>query len=258
MRKKIVSPTAERLAKGNAISKACAVLTTLSTAAPLRLNEIAEATGLNRVTTLRILDDLTDAGYLTRSGNPPRYDFGNEILAIAAASSRNQNPRELLRPSLMRLAGLSGDTVLLSVRSGAEAICIERQLGDFPIRANYLDVGSRRPLGIGAGSMALLASLPPHEREAALDITCTQFDRYPKVSRDKLEEAIRFYDENGYVAMYDLIVDLMGAVGVPVPDQHGQIIGAISIVALTDRIRSRETMLVDAIRAEIKQAFKAT
>ncbi|MFM2279844.1 MAG: hypothetical protein RLZZ444_2075, partial [Pseudomonadota bacterium] len=174
MRKKIVSPTAERLAKGNAISKACAVLTTLSTAAPLRLNEIAEATGLNRVTTLRILDDLTDAGYLTRSGTPPRYDFGNEVLAIAAASSRNFNPRELIRPSLMRLADLSGDTVLLSVRSGAEAICVERQFGEFPIRANYLDVGSRRPLGIGAGSMALLASLPASERSAALEITCTQ------------------------------------------------------------------------------------
>lgn len=257
MRKKIIAPTAASLAKGNAISKACAVLSTLSTASPLRLNEIAEATGLNRVTALRILEDLTGAGFLTRTGSPPRYEFGPEVLAIAAASARQLNPRDLLRPGLLRLAATSGDTVLLSIRSGLESVCVDRQVGDFPIRANYLDVGSRRPLGLGAGSMALLASLPQTERQAALDITAAQLDNYPRMSREGLEGHIRFYEENGYIAMYDQIVDMMGAVGVPVIVDHGRVLGSISIVGLTERIRAREAALVAAIRQEIKLASRA-
>lgn len=257
MRKKIIAPTAAKLAKGNAISKACAVLSTLSTESPLRLNEIAEATGLNRVTALRILEDLTGAGFLTRTGSPPRYEFGPEILAVAAASARQCNPRDLLRPGLLRLAATSGDTVLLSIRSGVESVCVDRQVGDFPIRANYLDIGSRRPLGFGAGSMALLASLPPGERSAALEITMGQLENYPRMSRQDLEDHIRFYEANGYIAMYDQIVDMMGAVGVPIIVEHGRILGSISIVGLTERIRARETMLIGAIRQEIRQASRS-
>lgn len=257
MRRKIDSPTALRLAKGNAISKACAVLSTLSTAAPLRLNEIAEATGLNRVTALRILEDLTEAGFLIRSGSPPRYDFGNEVHAIAAAAARSQNPRDLLRPALLRLAAFCGDTVLLSIRSGAEAICVDRATGDFPIRANYLHIGSRRPLGVGAGSMALLAALPPAEREVILDITCQNLTGYPRLSRDRLQAHFQHFDAQGHVAMYDQIVDMMGAIGVPVIAAHGQLLGSISIVGLTDRIRGREAQLVAAIRQELRQALRA-
>ncbi len=255
MRRKIDSPVAQRLARGNAISKACAVLTTLSAAAPLRLNEIAEATGLNRVTALRILEDLTEAGFLTRSGSPPRYDFGNEIHAIAAAAARSQNPREAMRPALLRLAAFCGDTVLLSIRSGAEAICVERAVGDFPIRANYLHVGSRRPLGVGAGSMTLLASLPPEERATILDLTCQNLTGYPLLTREKLEAHFRHFDTHGHVAMYDQIVDMMGAIGIPVLGRHGQVVGAVSIVGLTDRIRGREALLVAAVRKEVRHTF---
>lgn len=255
MRKTISSPTAMRLAKGNAISKACAVLSTLSTAAPLRLNEIADATGLNRVTALRILDDLTEAGFLIRSGSPPRYDFGTEVHALAAAAARSQNPRDMLRPALLRLAAFCGDTVLLSVRSGAESVCIERATGDFPIRANYLHVGSRRPLGVGAGSMTLLAALPPAEREVFLDMTCQHLAAYPRLSRDRLKAHFQHYDAHGFVGMYDQIVDMMGAIGIPVIAPHGQLLGAISIVGLTDRIRGREAALIAAVKAEIRQAL---
>lgn len=253
MPKKIVSPTAQRLAKGNAISKACAVFTALSSSTPLRLNEIADITGLNRVTTLRILEDLTNAGFVSRSGSPPRYDFGSEMFAIAAAASRNFNPRDVGRAAMIRLAVLSGDTVLMSIRSGAEAICIERQLGNFPIRANFLDVGSRRPLGIGAGSMALLASLPAPERAELLEITCSQLENFPRVTRAKLEDCIAFYEANGYVAMYDMVIDMMGAIGVPVKDSYGNLVCSISIVALSDRIRSREKMLAEAALQEVRQ-----
>lgn len=252
MPKKIVAPTLKDLAKGNAIAKVCAVLNTLTANSPLRLNEISEATGLNRVTALRILEDLTETGYVTRSGTPPRYDFGPEILAMAAAASRSFNIRDAVRPSLLRLADLTGDTILLSVRSGAESIVVDRAVGNYPIRANFLDIGSRRILGVGGGSMALLAWLPVAEREAILDITASRLDAYPQITREILQLHIDEARTRGYVTMYDIVVQKMGAIGYPLRDSHGQVSAAISVVALSERISEREQMIVDAIEQEVK------
>lgn len=256
IRKKIEAPTAMELGKGNAISKVCAVLSTLSERSPLRLSEIADATGLNRVTALRILEELTATGFIQRMENPPRYDFGPEVVAIAAAASRSLNIRDIVRPSLLRLADLSGDTVLFSVRSNSEAICVDRVTGDYPIRANFLHIGSRRPLGVGGGSMALLAALPAGERAAVLEITCNHLAAHPRLNRAVLEDHIRAYETQGYVTMYDLVVEKMGAIGYPILDGYGNVLGSISLVALSDRVREREPALVEAMAQEVRQIVR--
>ena len=252
MPRKIDAPTVRELAKGNAIAKVCSVLSALTAHSPLRLNEISEATGLHRVTALRILEDLSETGYIARSGNPPRYDFGPEVVAMSAAASRSFSMGDAARPSLLKLADLTGDTILLSVRSGAESIVIDRVVGDYPIRANFLDIGSRRALGIGGGSMALLAWLPHPEREAILEITLGRSGSYPQISRAVLNDHIATATARGYVAMYDIVVQKMGAIGFPLRDAQGQVVAAISIVALSERISEREPMLVEALIQEAR------
>jgi DNA-binding IclR family transcriptional regulator len=252
MARRIDAPKVRELAKGNAISKVCSVLSALTMQSPMRLNEISDATGLNRVTALRILEELGETGFISRAGSPPRYDFGPEIVAMSAAASRSFNVRNAVRPSLLRLADLTGDTILLSVRSGAESIVVDRVVGDYPIRANFLDIGSRRPLGVGGGSMALLAWLPQAEQEAVLDITVGRLDIYPRIDRPVLERHIAEARERGFVAMYDIVVEKMGAIGLPLRDAQGQVVAAISIVALSERIAEREAMLVDALNQEAR------
>ena len=46
----------------NAIQKVCAILRVLAQNSPLRLTEIADATSLNKATTLRILGSLIEEG----------------------------------------------------------------------------------------------------------------------------------------------------------------------------------------------------
>ncbi len=52
--------------KFNAIQKVCAILRVLAQNSPLRLTEIAEATSLNKATTLRILGSLIEEGFVSR------------------------------------------------------------------------------------------------------------------------------------------------------------------------------------------------
>lgn len=236
---------------GNAVSKVCAILRTIGARSPQRLSEISASTGLNKVTTLRIIDTLIAEGFVKRAGENKRgYERGRELLALAVKAGISLDLRDLAKPSLVRLAALSEDTTLLSVRSGVEAVCIDRQTGTFPIRANYLDLGSRRPLGVGAGSTALLAWLQDREIDAILAANETRFADYPNLSASIIRREIAMSRRQGYVFLLDRVVPKMGAIGVPLFDLSGQVVAALSIAALSERLLEKREALRDALLHE--------
>lgn len=154
---------------------------------------------------------------------------------------------------MVGLASLTSDTVLLSVRSGLEAVCIDREIGDYPIRANYLDVGSRRPLGVGAGSMALLAWLPDAEIEAILGLIKPQLQAYPKLNVKFLEREVEQSRARGYALVLNQVIPRMGGIGVPVLGPDGRPIAGLSVAALSERIQPRLEELASALRKEAQQ-----
>lgn len=233
----------------NSAQKVCRILRTLSSPQALRLADIASGSGVNKATTLRLLDTLIAEGFVQRDEATRRYTLGDEALVLGIAMQGRDHIRERARPWLVRLAGLSGDTLLLSTRSGLESVCIDREFGSYPIRANYLDLGSRRPLGAGAGSLALLAWLPDDEVDAALDLLKPVLKkRYPRITREFLKAEIANARQRGYTMLLDVVVDQMGGIGVPVLGGDGKPVGAISLAALTQRIVTRLPLLVPALK----------
>lgn len=259
IKKPVLISKAMKLAQGNSIDKVCAIFSLLSERSPLRLSEISHATGMNRVTVLRILDSLCANDFIQRAGNPARYCFGPEVTAMAVTSPL-PDLRQLVRPSLLRMADISGDVALLSVRSGTDAICIDRITGDYPISNRTLDVGTRRPLGIGAGSMALLAWSDPSEHEAMIDITVSRAaEPYPRMTKTLIQETIFRSREKGYVVLLDVVIEKLGGIACPLYDGNGHIVAAISVTALRERIADRETELATALLHEqerIKRLLK--
>lgn len=233
----------------NAAQKVCRILRVLSTPQPLRLVDICAGSGLNKATTLRLIETLIVEGFVQRDPVSRRYLLGDEALVLGVAMQGREHIRERARPALVRLAALSGDTVLLSTRHGLESVCIDREFGSFPIRANYLELGSRRPLGAGAGSLALLAWLPDDEVEAVLNLLAPAFKkRYPLISREVLKTEIGLARSRGYAMLLDRVVDQMGGIGVPILGGDGKPVAAISIAALSLRLTSRLAMLAPALK----------
>ncbi|GAC1595357.1 MAG: IclR family transcriptional regulator [Candidatus Velthaea sp.] len=234
----------------NAIQKGCAVLRVLSVRTPLRLTDVARQAALNKVTALRVLDVLVEEGFVTRTDDGRGYALGRESLAMAAAARSLKNLQDVARPSLTRLAEFSQDTALLSVRSGNEAVCLDRRVGTYPIQANYLDVGSRRPLGVGAGSMVLLAWLGETEAAAALEATAARLETYPRLSVVALREQAALTRRRGFALLLDVVVERMGGVAVPILARDGTALGALSLAALSERIAARTDVLVPALQRE--------
>lgn len=200
-----------------------------------RLSDIAQAAGLGKATTHRLLTALTETGLAYQDPKTRRYFLGYELVRLGYLATRF-DVADLARPALLRLARETGDTVFLSVREGLDAVCLERQVGDYPIKTLTLDVGDRRPLGVGAGSLALLAFLPEQEIAELIASNAPRLATYPGFAPDALRELVAEARAQGYAFNDGRIVSAMCAVGVPVLDPRGRVVAAMSVAAIRERM----------------------
>lgn len=242
----------------SSVQKTCRVLSVLTDPSRVRLTDIAESAQLDVSTTLRILKELESEGFIERDPETKHYFLGPQAYVMHHAMVARMDIRAAARPSLIRLAKQFGDTAILSLPAGWESVCGDLCFGDYPIRANYLDVGSRRPLGVGAGSLALLAAMPLEEQQTVLPYVHAQMaKRYPDYSAQRLAQEIDRARSLGHAMLLDVVVGRMGGVGVAVCAPGGRPIAALSIAALTERITSREQDLAKALKDEAKQIQQA-
>ncbi len=238
-----------QVSDSSAAQKVCRILKILSTPVPLRLTDISTGSGVNKATALRLLEEMMDEGFVHRDQTSKRYSLGDEAITLGLAMHGRDHIRDRARPAMLRLAEMCGDTVLLSTRSGCEAVCIDREFGSFPIRANYLDLGMRRPLGVGAGSLALLAWLPDQEIDAVLQLNqAANAQKYPLMTIPLIKEEVVRSRERGYSMLLEVVVAQMGGLGVPIFGRDGRPFAALSVAALKDRIADRKEFLVSALQ----------
>src|SRR5690606_31033562 len=116
----------------------------------LSLTELVEMLSLRKTTAHRLLSALIDVGFVFQDLNTKRYRLGSAVTKLAQAAS-GQFISGASKPVLQRIAEQTGDTVYATIREGTAAVCVAREIGSFPIRTLTLNVGDRRPLGVGAG-----------------------------------------------------------------------------------------------------------
>jgi DNA-binding IclR family transcriptional regulator len=167
----------------------------------------------------------------------------------AAAGRKRFGLVEQLKPVLQAICETSGDTVYLTVRQGDEVVYIDRREGSYPLKALPVDVGARRPLGIGAAPMAILAF--QKEDEIRRVVEAYGGDRLGfGIGRAKLQELIALAKQLGYALHQGEILPGMVAVGVPILDGDGVPFAAISVAAGAARLPHPRT---DEIAALIKK-----
>lgn len=207
----------------------------------LRLTDLVEATGLGKATAHRLLNGLCDQRLVDFDEDTGRYFVGMKMLTWASAAQNRFSIAKLAEPSLDRLARKTQDTVYLIVRSGDDAICLDAREGTFPIKVLTLSVGDQRPLGIGAGSLAILAALPDPEVERILAQQAEGRSGYAFTDR-KLRELITSTRRTGYayndIHVFQGMAEVTGmaAVAVAIKRSDGMPIAALHITSITSRM----------------------
>ena len=219
----------------------------------LRLKDAAEALGLSTSTAHRILSALVEHRMLRVIEGTRVYIPGSELYRLGQAAARHYSLVDLARPSMRRLAEHTLDTVFLSARDRDEAVCLERVIGEYPIKTLTLSVGDRRPLGVGAGSLALLAALLPEERAAIADDSAARIQRYPTFTPAALLKWANEASRLGYAHNPERIIPGMSAVGVPIRGADGRPLGAMSISGIRSRIQGKRLLeIVNLLQEECK------
>jgi len=216
----------------------------------LNLAEIVTRSGFSKTTTYRVLAALQQARFVAQDPVGRGYRLGRKLVDMARTSER-ADIAALAGPSCVRLAQLSKDTVFLSVPEGALAICVLRKTGDFPVRTLTLEQGDARPLGVGAGSLALFCAMDAERRRAACRVNRSWLKEYG-THPDELMELCENYQAKGYAMNRGQVIEGTSAVSVPVTLSGGRVIAAIAIGAIDARMSDERVtdLLVPSLKRE--------
>lgn len=207
--------------------------------------ELAARASIERTTAHRMLKCLSDEGLVSQDASNKRFYLGPLAYEMGIAAAERTDLRAICKPTLVEIAEDTGDTVFFMIRSGDDSVCIERAEGSYPVKTFVVDIGTRRPIGIGANSLAVLAALPAAEAELVLARNAPRICAYAGMSVEAVHEKMLKARAQGHVA-----VDVMGlpgvrAVAVPVQIKSGRVIAGLSIAAVQLRMTpARESVLI--------------
>jgi DNA-binding IclR family transcriptional regulator len=254
--------TERRSGEVRSIVKASEVLRCLAVtnaAAGVRFTELQEMTSLSKGTLHRIIQTLISQGFIEQDRSTRLYFLGVEFLALGAHSANRRDIQSLARGSLVTLAKLSGDTVYLAIRSGADLVCVDSEEGNYPIKVLTLTVGMRRPLGVGAGGLMLLSALPDNEVEGVIRRNAQRMKDYPSYSPDSLRRLVQETRRRGYALNDGQILQGMCAVSVGIYGPRKEMLAALTISATTARmVPTRRTTLVNWLKKEAQKVSAMT
>ncbi|MBC7599284.1 MAG: IclR family transcriptional regulator [Polaromonas sp.] len=216
----------------------------------MTVNEVMEATKLERSTTHRLLTCLVEEQFADREPGTRRYRLGLAAMQLGFASLGRAPLVAMYESRLQRLARISGDTVFLLVRQGDYTVCLRREDGAFPIKIFSTRVGDIRPLGVGVGGMALLATLSDDEIERIRSQHVQTFD-VAGLTQGAMSKVVARTRKMGYCEMLDSVTEGVGGVGAVIPDATGHPFAAISIASIKPR-------MTPARRAELGELLITT
>lgn len=222
------------------------------------LAKVAQATGLNQSTAFRILRSLTEERMLYYDEERRTYHLGLLAFELGLATAGRSQVQKTLLPVVEEVARRTRLTTYLMARSDAEAVCLLCVEGAAAIRAKPVELGQRLPLGIGAGSLAILSTCDDEEIDSILDAQQTNYRLYPKGADmvSFIRERVAFAKAQGFASTSGSVAQGVSGVGVPVLPRRGLLQMAISVSAVTDFIDDNEARkFAHIIQTALHQAY---
>jgi DNA-binding IclR family transcriptional regulator len=217
----------------------------------MRLGDVVAASGLPTSTCFRMLQRLEVEGLVERHPITRKYFLGPLLHELGLLARPRVELAERCEPTLAELADETHDTVYLSERRGLEAVCTARALGSYPIKAMTLDVGIRRPLGVGAGGLAILCALPEAEADEIIEANAERYAKLSMLDPAGVRAAVREGRERGYAFLDSAVFQGTAAVGVAFPSAAP--FAAVSVAAISARLdATRRVQVATALQRQVR------
>jgi DNA-binding IclR family transcriptional regulator len=203
-----------------------------------RLLDLASRTGLQRPTVHRMLKCLTLENMVQQDPETHRYFLGPMVFELGLTAAPRFNLREICHPAMTRIAEATGDTVFLTQRSGLDSVCVDRQEGTFPIKTFTLEIGMRRPLGVGTGSLAILSALSEEEVKHVIASNTPRLPEYGLTPTSLLAQVKRA-QRLGFAVREMPTLAGVRSVGQALHNRSGVAFAALSVSAISSRMSEK-------------------
>jgi IclR family acetate operon transcriptional repressor len=233
-----------------AVDRAVRLLWTLAENGERSLSELSRELAVSKSTLSALLATLEHHRFVERDAASRRFGLGSGLaeLATAAAVAR-VDVREAARPQLERLAGLSGETAILHLRSGDGTVIADRVEPPHQLKV-VAPLGHRLPALAGSVAKALLAALPEDEAERIVrEHPLPVFTPRSIVDHGAyLDEVVRARRRGYATENEEYLVGVRG-VSAPVLGRDGAALGTLSVVGVGARMSGRMRELAGAVAA---------
>lgn len=186
------------------------------------LRDLAAAARVSKSTAHRLLSTLEELQVVEREPASRRYLLGPRARRINAHAPPEVDPRQVALPRMLAVRDACGETVSLHIRSGTSHVVLDQCESREEVR-RILPLGQPVPLLVGATARAILAFLPPDERERVLQATRTQDQSGPS------DEELNQIRSVGYSVSEAERISGGVAASAPIYDRWGSVWGALSI-----------------------------
>lgn len=236
------------------LAKALDLVDLLDEHEALTLTELSSRSGINKVTTLRILANLEERGYVERDDATGRYRLGFRLLQLGMRKSEGLDLRTVARPVLKTLHAETGETVNLAIpnRDGLVYIDIIESTHGLRMAAT---IGARDDYHSTALGKAMLAYQPASFREEFLARQALpRKTSHTIVEPGALQAELDRVREAGFAVDNEENEPGARCIAAPVFDYHGRVVAAISISGPASRVsQDREHDLATRVTAAARQ-----
>lgn len=228
----------------------------VSADAPLTQSELADAAELPRSTAFNLLSDLRRLGFVDLVDR--RYIAGYRLLSLGSRITHSSHLLQRMRPILEQLSAETGETILLMVETGAtagqagELFLVDQVESSHPVRFIAEKPGAR-PIYPAAAGKVILAFSNRGASSLPDDVLVRHTDR-TVLDRAEIDAELERIRRRGYGTNVDERIEGMTGVAAPVLDPRGAVVGAVTVVGPTKRLRQPAGRVWPLLRDALAQA----
>lgn len=190
--------------------------------------ELATAMNINHTNIYRILETFEKNGFIKKNPDTKKYSLGIAIWELGMNMYDSQNIDQLCLPILDQLKDTTGETAVLTILSGCEAITLLKSEPENKVKF-LVTRGSRSPLYVGASYRAMLAFLDDSTIHSILNDELESYTPFTKTNKEEILNILEEIRVNGYSVSYGEYTPDVIAVAVPLFNSNNEVIASITV-----------------------------
>ena len=202
----------------------------------IRLTELAQATGLHVATAHRLLSALVREQMVAFDVHyTKRYFLGLRLHSLVDLA-RYSAIRARLRDFLATIVVETGAVAYLYVPLLNDMIALDCVEYPRAPRGLTSEIGRRLPMGIGAGSIALLAAMHEQRARRLISSNASRYDEYSGLTEAEVWRSIEEARQSGFGITREQVAPGYIGVGIAIRNDRGEPEAAVTVVSTVKRM----------------------